>query len=317
MNRMGYPQAGYDPAVLLEEISCGWFRFFAGVSWDGLGPDGKQWPVNEGGSNTKILHTERFKIGKGHFVFTDFVETPEPQGDDVDEYPFILTAGRRLQHYNCGSMTRRTPLLGLVDHDELLINPLDTGRYDIVDGDEVLLRSRQGRTHLQACLSDEVRPGVLFTTFHFPGAAINHLTSGVLDQDSMTPEFKVVAVFHCQSIAGVYSMTVQPWASRQATMSGGRSTNRLSPSPANRPRQSSARSPSQVSSRRVSAPGTRANPPWGVWHAATKHWMAPAYRGDAPHRANTSRPTTCTSMAVVTARGAILKPYAGCSQHRV
>jgi len=193
MNRMGYPQVAYDPAVLLEEISQV-VPFFAGVSWDGLGVDGKQWPVNEDGSDTKILHTEQFKIGKGRFVFTDFVETPELLGDDADDYPFILTTGRRLQHYNCGSMTRRTPLLDLVDHDELLINPLDAGRCGIVDGDEVLLRSRQGRTHLQACLSDEVRPGVLFTTFHFPEAAINHLTSGVLDQDSMTPEFKVVAV---------------------------------------------------------------------------------------------------------------------------
>ncbi len=193
MNRMGYPQADYDPAALLEEISRV-VPFFAGVSWDGLGVDGKQWPVNEDGGDTKILHTEQFKIGKGCFVFTDFIETPELQGDDADEYPFILTTGRRLQHYNCGSMTRRTPLLDLVDHDELLINPLDAGRCDIADGDEVLLRSRKGRTHLRVRLSDEVRPGVLFTTFHFPEAAINHLTSGVLDRDSMTPEFKVVAV---------------------------------------------------------------------------------------------------------------------------
>ncbi len=193
MNRMGYPQADYDPAMMLEEISRV-VPFFAGVRWDSLGADGKQWPVNADGSDTRILHTEQFKLGKGRFVFTDFVETPELQGDDADEYPFILTTGRRLEHYNCGSMTRRTLVLNLVDHDELSINSRDATRYDINDGDEVLLRSRQGQTHLQAHLSNEVRPGVLFTTFHFPEAAINHLTSNVLDQDSMTPEFKVVAV---------------------------------------------------------------------------------------------------------------------------
>ena len=43
-------------------------------------------------------------------------------------------------------------------------------------------------------LTDEVAPGVLFTTFHFPEVAINQLTSGIHDVDSMTPEFKVVAV---------------------------------------------------------------------------------------------------------------------------
>ncbi len=193
MNRMGYRQADYDPAVLLEEISQV-VPFFAGVRWDSLGADGKQWPVNADGGDTRILHTEQFKIGKGRFVFTDFVETPELLGDDKEEYPFILTTGRRLEHYNCGSMTRRTAVLELVDHDELLVNPLDAAHYGIGDGGKVLLCSRQGRTHLRAHLSNEVRPGVLFTTFHFPEAAINHLTSNVLDLDSMTPEFKVVAV---------------------------------------------------------------------------------------------------------------------------
>jgi len=42
--------------------------------------------------------------------------------------------------------------------------------------------------------SYEVQPGVLFTTFHFPEVAINRITSGIFDMDSMTPEYKVVAV---------------------------------------------------------------------------------------------------------------------------
>ncbi|MCK5091408.1 MAG: formate dehydrogenase subunit alpha, partial [Gammaproteobacteria bacterium] len=108
MNRMGYPQAGYDADIILEEIARV-VPFFAGVKWDELGENGKQWPVKEDGSDTRILHTEQFKRGKGKFVFTDFVETPELQGEDMTEYPLILTTGRLLQHYNCGSMTRRTP----------------------------------------------------------------------------------------------------------------------------------------------------------------------------------------------------------------
>lgn len=193
MNRMGYQQAGYDPAIQLEEISRV-VPFFAGITWDNLGDNGKQWPVSKDGKDTKILHTGQFKIGKGRFVFTGFVETPELQGDDIDDYPFILTTGRRLQHYNCGSMTRRTPNVELVDHDELLINRMDAKQYHINDGDNVEIRSRQGKTHLKARLTEEVKPGVLFTTFHFPEVAINHLTSGVLDIDAQTPEFKVVAV---------------------------------------------------------------------------------------------------------------------------
>lgn len=193
MNRMGYLQEGYDPAIHLDEIARV-VPFFAGVSWDTLGENGKQWPVTEDGFDTPILHTERFKRGKGRFVFSDFVETPELQGDDMKEYPFILTTGRRLQHYNCGSMTRRTPNIELMTCDELLINPIDAAHHGIGNGDSVRLRSRQGETRLRAKLSDDVRPGELFTTFHFPEVAINQLTSGVLDPDAMTPEFKVTAV---------------------------------------------------------------------------------------------------------------------------
>ncbi len=62
------------------------------------------------------------------------------------------------------------------------------------DGERVTVRSRRGQTHLDLRLTDQVKPGVLFTTFHFPEVAINHLTSGIFDRDAMTPEYKVVAV---------------------------------------------------------------------------------------------------------------------------
>jgi formate dehydrogenase major subunit len=193
MNRMGYAQPAYDPETMLEEISRV-VPFFAGVTWQGLGDNGKQWPVQADGSDTQILHRDSFKRGKGKFIFTNFIETPEMQGDDLGQYPFVLTTGRRLQHYNCGSMTRRTPNVELMDHDELLINPSDAEHYKIHSDDEVEVASRYGKTRLKAQLSDEVEPGVLFTTFHFPQVAINQLTSCVLDIDSKTPEFKVAAV---------------------------------------------------------------------------------------------------------------------------
>jgi len=193
MNRLGYPQPPYDPATLLQEIAQV-VPFFAGVTWEGLGDNGKQWPVNADGTDTRILHTTGFKRGKGKFVFTAFEETPELCGDDMADYPFILTTGRNLIHYNCGSMTRRTPNVEILGSDALLINPADAAARHIQDNDSIKVRSRSGETHLKARLSDDVRPGVLFTTFHFPEVAINHITSGILDLDADTPEFKVVAV---------------------------------------------------------------------------------------------------------------------------
>jgi formate dehydrogenase major subunit len=192
MRRLGYPQPDYDPATLLEEIAQA-VPFFAGVRWDLLGDDGLQWPVLPDGTDTQILHREAFKRGRGRFLHFPFVETPELAGEH-GAYPYILTTGRVLAHYNCGTMTRRTPNRELVDRDVLLIHPQDAAAHGIADDDPVEVRSRRGATHLCARLSEQVRPGVLFTTFHFPEVAINHLTSGVFDQDSMTPEYKVVAV---------------------------------------------------------------------------------------------------------------------------
>jgi len=192
MNRMGFDQPGYDPTLHLQEISQV-VPFFAGVTWDRLGDNGLQWPVMEDGSDTQILHQDEFKLGRGRFMFYAFQETPELD-PEPEQYPFILTTGRILEHYNCGSMTRRTPNAELVEQDRLLINPKDASTHGITDDDQVEISSRQGTTHIQAKLSSQVKPGVLFTTFHYPEIAINHLTSGVMDEFSMTPEYKVVAV---------------------------------------------------------------------------------------------------------------------------
>ena len=43
-------------------------------------------------------------------------------------------------------------------------------------------------------VSDEVKPGILYTTFHFPEHLVNVVTSSECDEDTMCPEYKVVAV---------------------------------------------------------------------------------------------------------------------------
>ncbi len=192
MQRMGYPQNDYDASELLDEISRV-VAFFEGVSWENLGANGKQWPVFADGSDTQILHQQAFKLPKGQFRYYAFQESPELE-DHAGEFPYILTTGRLLEHYNCGSMTRRTPNRELVEHDVLLINPFDAQREGMEHGSYVEVTSSKGTTRLHCEISEEMMPGVLYTTFHYPEIAINHLTSGVFDQEAMTPEYKVVAV---------------------------------------------------------------------------------------------------------------------------
>src|SRR6186713_1460646 len=127
MNRMGHPQGPYDPKTLLEEISQ-IVPFFAGVKWDELGDNGKQWPVLADGSDTEILHTQTFKRGLGKFHVATWKESEEIVNYGKD-FPYILTTNRELEHYNCGTMTRRTGNVEILTDDVLLIHPDDAKNH--------------------------------------------------------------------------------------------------------------------------------------------------------------------------------------------
>ncbi len=192
MNVMGANQAPYDPKTLLEEISQ-IVPFFAGVKWDELGENGKQWPVNADGSDTEILHTETFKIGKGQFKKATWKESTELT-DNKKEFPFILTTNRELEHYNCGTMTRRTGNAKILEVDTLMIHPDDAANNLIAEGDMVCIESARGKIDVQARITTEVKPGILSSTFHYPEVSMNILSSSVTDADALCPEYKVCAV---------------------------------------------------------------------------------------------------------------------------
>jgi formate dehydrogenase major subunit len=191
MNRMGYAQADYDPDTLLQEISQV-VPFFAGVKWEELGDNGKQWPVRKDGTDTEILHVDTFSRGKGKFQYSDFRESEEIV-QHGKKFPYIITTNRELEHYNCGAMTRRTRNADLLTEDVLLICEEDARKHLINDGDMVCVESARGKVDIRAKITDEVKPGVLSSTFHFPEIMLNNITSSISDSEAMCPEYKVVA----------------------------------------------------------------------------------------------------------------------------
>jgi formate dehydrogenase major subunit len=192
MNRMGYAQPDYAPDTMLEEISQ-IVPFFKGVKWDELGDNGKQWPVLEDGSDTKMLHITEFKRGKGKFFYFDFKESREVEKYEKD-YPYIITTNRELEHYNCGAMTRRTGNVDILTEDVLLINPEDAAKNFIADGDMVCVESPRGKVDIKAVITTDLKPGVLSSTFHFPDVMLNNITSDEHCSEAMCPEYKVVSV---------------------------------------------------------------------------------------------------------------------------
>lgn len=192
MQRMGYDQPDYAPDTMLEEISQ-IVPFFRGIKWEELAENGKQWPVPEDGSSTEIIHIDEFKRGKGKFAYFDWRESEEIV-EHGDEYPYIITTNRELEHYNCGAMTRRTGNGEILKEDVLLINQKDADDNGIKDGDMVCVTSARGKVDIKARVTNEVKPGVMSTTFHFPEIMVNLITSDVHDSEAKCPEYKVVAV---------------------------------------------------------------------------------------------------------------------------
>ena len=137
------------------------------------------------------MHRETFPKGKAHFVAVEYL----PPGEaPTTEFPFVLTTGRILQHYNCGAQTRRTDILELVDTDVLEMHPTDMERLHVHDGDMVRVVSARGDALLPVVGSERVLPGHLFTSFHFPASTVNALLSSSADESSKCPEYKVSAV---------------------------------------------------------------------------------------------------------------------------
>ncbi len=196
MYKLGYPQATgrkYDAGKVLDEIADV-IPFMQGITRERLGKNGLQWPVAKDGTDTKMIHPNgQFKRGKGRFHHYDFEETPELVAHQ-NKYPFILTTARQLEHYNSGTMTRRTDNQEISPNDYLEINPLDAQKKGIAAGDSVRIFSDRGSVNIPVKLNYTVKPGVVRTTFHQPDIFINRITGNVGDYETMTPEYKVVAV---------------------------------------------------------------------------------------------------------------------------
>jgi len=188
----GFEMNYSHPSEIMDEIAR-MTPTFKGVSYAKLDELGSvQWPCNdEAPEGTPLMHVDRFVGGKGHFMLTEYVPTTERSGP---RFPLILTTGRILSQYNVGAQTRRTENATWHKEDMLEIHPFDAEHRGIVDGDLVSIASRAGNISLHAQVSERMQPGVVYTTFHYPGSGANVVTTDNSDWATNCPEYKVTAV---------------------------------------------------------------------------------------------------------------------------
>lgn len=165
-----------------------------GIKYKRLEKNGLQWPCpDEEHPGVCILHKEgRFTCGLG--IFTPVEWTPPAEVPD-NEYPFMLSTGRRLYHYHTRTQTGRCAGLDdLMPEETADISLEDAKKLGIKSGDKISVISRRGKVSINARITDEVPAGMLWMSFHFRETCANWLTNPVYDPVSFTAEYKACAV---------------------------------------------------------------------------------------------------------------------------
>ena len=167
---------------------------FAGITYKRIDEQGLQWPcptVEHPG--TPFLHTSgKFTRGKGLFHKTDHIP-PFEQTDE--EYPFVLSTGRRLWHYHSATQTLHSAGFKNLFPEELIeINTDDARKLGIKSGDTVKAISRRGEITLKAWVNERSAPGICWIAFHFAEACANVLTIHKFDPVTETAEYKACAI---------------------------------------------------------------------------------------------------------------------------
>lgn len=192
--RMGYPMHYNHPSEIMDEIAS-LVPIYGGIHYDRLGKDGIQWPCpTRDHPGTTTLYSDLFSRpgGLARFVALD----QKDSGEMPDEtYPYVLITGRIREHYNNGSMSRRSPGIAEIVPEELVeISPEDAAALDVANGERVKVSSRRGEVFVKAKVTRRSQAGNVFMTFHHQTALTNVLTSEHRDPIAGTPEYKACAV---------------------------------------------------------------------------------------------------------------------------
>ncbi len=165
-----------------------------GIKYGRIEGDGLQWPCpTEEHPGTSFLHKGgNFTCGLGRFTPAEW--TPPAEVPD-EEYPFVLSTGRRLYHYHTRTQTGRCEGLNdLLGEETADISFSDAHRLGIENGEKIRVKSRRGDVTVRAKVTPEVPEGLVWMAFHFREGNANWLTNAAFDPATLTAEYKACAV---------------------------------------------------------------------------------------------------------------------------
>lgn len=190
----GYPMPHYnDPGEIYKEMAALSDKF-SGISHERINNEGGlQWPCpTEDHKGTKYLHGDGPIIGKAGFQAISYRPSAELPDED---YPLLLSTGRTLYHYNCGTQTLRgRGAMAKQPENFLEMHKRDAKKRGLKDGQKIRVTSRRGEVQATVLVSPRMRPGCVWMPLHFPEARANLLTNDAGDPVTQTGEYKVCAV---------------------------------------------------------------------------------------------------------------------------
>jgi len=167
---------------------------FEGATYERLAIKPLCWPIKYDGSDSPVLHIEKFSTGdgKGHFHYHPYHIRGEVKDLLEGKQKWYLNTGRELAQYNNAAQTKPSvKLTKKYDDDILLVNEIHKNEI----GEFVKLKSIYGESgKLKVKFTKSVRPFTLFTTFHFAKNSINALFGDEHDHKVKTARFKAVEV---------------------------------------------------------------------------------------------------------------------------
>ncbi len=188
---MGYPMNYAGASEIFDEIAA-LTPSFGGISYERIDKVGLQWPCpTKDHPGTGFLHKGRFTRGKG---LMHAIRHRPPAEEPDAAYPFMLSTGRTLYHYNIGNMTRKTASIAQKQDENFVeLHRVDAERLGIADGGLARVSTRRGSLVIRAHVGDKVRPGGLWMPFHFVESVTNKLTNDAFDNITRTAEYKCCA----------------------------------------------------------------------------------------------------------------------------
>ena len=195
---------------LANRLGCGWRYGDVGdvytemadtmpslknISWERLQREGAvTYPADAPDKpGNEILFATGYptKSGRGKIVPAN-IRPPDELPDE--QYPYVLSTGRVLEHWHTGAMTRRSQVLDELEPEAMAhLPPREIERLGIAPGDMIRVSTRRGVIELKVRIDSDVPNGMVFIPFCYAEAAANILTNPALDPFGKIPEFKFCA----------------------------------------------------------------------------------------------------------------------------